>query len=119
METLSTRTPGMCRKEVLVYMLAYNLIRTLMWETAKQYQVDPLRLSFKGALHHLSILSPYLGVASPEPLQTFYEHLLGRIAQEVVPYRPDRVEPRVVKRRPKPYPLMTKPRAVLKAKLVA
>lgn len=119
MEMISTKTPSMCRKEVLVYMLAYNLIRTLMWETAKQYQIDPIRLSFKGALHHFSILSPYLGVASPEQLQIFYEHLLRRIAQEVVPYRPNRIEPRVVKRRPKPYPLMTKPRAVLRAMLVA
>ncbi len=119
MELLSTKSPDMIRKEVLTYMIAYNLTRTLMWEAAKAHEVDPSRLSFKGTLHHFSILSPYLGVASVEEQRILFENLLDRIAQEIVPNRPDRFEPRVVKRRPKPYPLMTRPRAELKARLAA
>lgn len=48
-----------------------------------------------------------------------YSHLLKDIADDIVPSRPNRHEPRVVKRRPKPFPRMRQPRAVLKAKLAA
>ena len=119
MELLSTKTPAMVKKEVLIYMLAYNLIRSLIW-TAKQIDhIDIQRISFKGTVQHLASLSPYLAIADQFDYSRLYEQLIHWVADEKVPDRPDRIEPRVLKRRPKPYPLMTQPRSQLKAKLAS
>lgn len=119
MEMLRTKTPAMARKEVLVYMLAYNLIRSLIWGAKRIYRVDIQRISFKGTVQHLSSLAPYLAIADQTSYAALYGKLIGMVANETVPDRPNRIEPRVVKRRPKPFPLMTKPRHELKARLLA
>ena len=118
MELLRTKTPEMARKEVLVYMIAYNLMRSLIWTAKKIYNIDIQRISFKGTVQHLSSLSPYLAIANRADYAAFYEKLIKLVAKEKVPDRPDRIEPRVVKRRPKPFPLMTKPRSQLKTALI-
>jgi hypothetical protein len=119
MELLRTKTPEMAKKEVLIYMLAYNLIRSLIWTAKQIYQIDIRRISFKGTVQHLSSLTPYLAIAGQANYAFLYEKLIHLVANEKVPDRPDRIEPRVLKRRPKPYPLMTQPRSQLKAKLAA
>ncbi|MBP5974043.1 hypothetical protein HW132_15160 [Brasilonema sp. CT11] len=45
MEILRGKTPHMVRKEIYVYLLAYNLLRSLMWEAGTTYGVPPLRCS--------------------------------------------------------------------------
>jgi hypothetical protein len=62
---------------------------------------------------------PQLALASQQQRRQFYTTLLKVIATLSVPLRPNRVEPRVVKRRPKPFPRMQQPRSTLKAKLAA
>lgn len=119
MELLTTRTPEMARKEVLIYMLAYNLIRSLIWTAKQIYRIDIQRISFKGTVQHLSSISPYLAIADLSDYSCLYAELIYLVANEKVPDRPDRIEPRVIKRRPKPFPLMTQPRSQLKAKLAA
>jgi hypothetical protein len=119
MELLTTRTPEMARKEVLIYMLAYNLIRSLIWTAKQIYHIDIQRISFKGTVQHLSSISPYLAIADLSDYSCLYAELIYLVANEKVPDRPDRIEPRVIKRRPKPFPLMTQPRSQLKAKLAA
>ena len=119
MELLRTKTPEMAKKEVLIYMLAYNLIRSLIWTAKQIYHIDIERISFKGTVQHLSSLAPYLAIAGQFDYSRLYEDLIHLVADEKVPDRPDRIEPRVLKRRPKPYPLMTQPRSQLKAKLAA
>ena len=119
MELLSTKTPEMAYKEVLIYMLAYNLIRSLIWTAKQTYRIDIERISFKGTLQHLSTASPYLAIADTPEYARRYEELIQVASKEQVPGRPNRVEPRVVKRRPKKFSLMTQPRSVLKAKLAA
>ncbi|MEM7770057.1 MAG: IS4 family transposase, partial [Cyanobacteria bacterium P01_A01_bin.37] len=57
--------------------------------------------------------------SEPRQQQRLYEDLLNQTATALLPERPHRQEPRVVKRRPKPFPRMTQPRSVLKAKLTA
>jgi hypothetical protein len=104
---------------VLVYLLAYNLIRLLIWGAKQIYHIDIQRVSFKGSVQHLSSLAPYLAIADQPDFVVLYGKLIGMVAKEKVPDRPDRVEPRAVKRRPKPFPLMTKPRHELKAGLLA
>ena len=119
MELLRTKTPEMAKKEVLIYMLAYNLIRSLIWTAKQIYHIDIERISFKGTVQHLSSLAPYLAVAGQSNYAVLYEQLIYLVANEEVPDRPGRIEPRVINRRPKPFPLMTQPRSQLKAKLAA
>ncbi|MCJ8281926.1 MAG: hypothetical protein MJK14_19260 [Rivularia sp. ALOHA_DT_140] len=100
----------MVRKEIYVYLLAYNLIRSLMWFAGTTYATPPLRLSLQGTRHHLNNFIPQLLAACKTKLQWIYYILLKVIVHKVVPERPNRIEPRVRKRRPKAYPVMIKPR---------
>jgi hypothetical protein len=103
MEMLRTKTPEMVRKEVAIHLLAYNLIRGLMAEAARSGEVSPRLLSFKGALH--TVRSFEAGhLYDPTRIEADLPRLLELIAQKRVGARPDRSEPRAVKRRPKPYP---------------
>jgi hypothetical protein len=119
LEALTTHTPEMARKELLAHLLAYTLIRTVMWQAGEQYGVDPLRLSLQDSLRHLRHFLPELAHASRSKRQRLYHLLLFTIAREVIPKRTNRIEPRVRKRRPKPFPLMKKPRHILRRKLAA
>lgn len=108
MERLSCRTPAMNEKEMWVFLLAYNLIRWLMAESALAADVQPRRLSFK---HTFQLWLAWrqmgyrcLDAESAHQMRVF-------VAQGQVPHRPGRTEPRAVKRRPKPFPLLTKPRS--------
>lgn len=89
-------------KELTVFALVYNLVRVVMLEAAKRQGVALERISFIDALRWLSTARP------GEPLPPLV----------VNPHRPDRVEPRAVKRRPKPYPLLTKPRREARKALI-
>lgn len=119
MDMLRTKSPEMARKEIAIYLLAYNLIRSLMAQAAKTFAQDPLRLSFKGSLQHLNTFLPLLATATQRKRNDFYKTLLCLVASEHLPDRPHRFEPRVVKRRPKCSRWMQEPRAVLKQKLTA
>ena len=101
MDELSCKTPPMCEKELWVYMLAYNLIRLLMAEAAVQADVLPRELSFKHTVQVWLAWSrkQFLSEAT-EDLQALFR----LIAHVRVGKRPGRIEPRAVKRRPKPFP---------------
>lgn len=119
MDILRSKTPSMVHKEIYAYFLAYNLLRSLMWQAGNTYGVPPLRLSFQGTRHHLdNFISELLSVSHSPRLKEIYRTLLKVIVHKSVPNRPGRVEPRVRKRRPKAYPLMNQPRSVLRKKMV-
>jgi len=107
MDTLSCKTPDMCEKEMWVYLLAYNLLRVLMAEAALQAGVLPRQLSFKHTLQIWVAWSQrqFLSNAKEDTASLFI-----LIAQLRVGKRPGRIEPRAVKRRPKPFPRLDKPR---------
>ena len=111
METLSCRTPDMAIKEIWVYLLAYNLIRLLMAQAALSVGCLPRQLSFK---HVLQLYDAWQRHRFDDTTDDPWQVLFALIGQQRVANRPGRVEPRAVKRRPKPFPLMTKPRAVLR-----
>jgi len=106
MQTLSCKTPSMAEKEVWVYLLAYNLIRIMMAEAALFTEQLPRQLSFK----HTVQLWVAWRRSGPGYRDGHFEQLLLFIAQQKVGHRPGRIEPRAVKRRNKPFPLLMKPR---------
>lgn len=112
MDVLRCQTPAMVRKEIIMHAIAYNLIRALMQEAAALYQVPLERLSFKGSADTLRQWADSFNAAHDQPrnLARLLDELLKILAEDILPHRPDRVEPRVRKRRPKAYPLMTRPR---------
>jgi len=113
MDILRGKTPQMVRKEIYAHLLAYNLLRTLMWEAGTTHKVDPLRLSLQATRQHLDNFIPQLASASNKKRVQLYQTLLKTIAHKLVPERPKRCEPRVRKRRPKAYPLMQQSRQTL------
>jgi hypothetical protein len=117
MEVLRGKTPSMVRKEIYVFLLAYNLLRTLMWSSGTTYGAPPLRLSLQGTRHHLNNFIPKLLAADSTQRHQTYCTLLKVIVHKTVPERPGRSEPRVRKRRPKSYPLMKQPRHELRRQL--
>jgi Transposase DDE domain/Insertion element 4 transposase N-terminal len=119
MDVLRCKTPQMVRKELYVYLLAYNLLRTLMWQAGTTYGVPPLRLSLQGTRHHLDNFTPLLLDCSEAKSLQIYQTLLKILVHQSVPKRPGRSEPRVRKRRPKAYPSMKQPRNQLRRQLQA
>lgn len=110
MTVLRCKTPEMVVKEAWMYMLAYNLIRTAMAEAAQRAGVEPRELSFAGALQTLVAFSPALQAARPDDLPNLWNILLRAIGYHRVGDRPDRYEPRAVKRRSKPIAILRVPR---------
>lgn len=108
MNTLSCKTPKMNEKEMWVYFLAYNLIRLLMANAAIIANVLPRQLSFKHTLQLWVAWQPRYANSSDE--ESIYM-LMVLITQSSVGNRPGRIEPRAIKRRPKPYPLLMKQRS--------
>ena len=102
----------MAIKEMWVYLLAYNLIRLMMAQSAALADCLPRQLSFKHTVQMWLAWCQY-GLAT-----TLDEHLpalCALIAQQRVADRPGRMEPRMLKRRPKPYTLLSQPREQARA----
>ena len=112
MDVLRCLTPEMVRKEIVMHAIAYNLVRALMQRAAALYHVPLHRLSFKGSVDTLRQWADTLNAAYDKPREQarLFDHILQILAEDIVPLRPHRSEPRVRKRRPKNYRLMTQPR---------
>lgn len=102
MEVLSCKTPGMAEKEIWVYLLAYNLIRAMMAQAATLSGGLPRQISFKHTVQLWMSWHRYGLGCDPDQIGS----LLMLIAQQRVGDRPGRIEPRAVKRRNKPFPLL-------------
>jgi hypothetical protein len=111
MEALVCKSPDMAEKELLAYLVAHNLIRCVMAEAVAQYEVDLERVSFKGSVDAVRVYSAGLDKArNRTKRRELWEQLLHDLARDQLRKRPNRREPRAVKRRPKPYPLLNQPR---------
>jgi hypothetical protein len=102
MEVLHCKTVPGVLKELTIFAIVYNLVRVVMCQSSTLQHIGVERISFLDALRWLSASSTGL------PL----------LALIVNPARPYRIEPRVKKRRSKSFPLMIKPRQVLRQQLV-
>jgi hypothetical protein len=102
MDVLRCQTVEGVQKELAMYAMVYNLVRLVMLEAAQRQEVPVERISFVDAVRWLEE-----AVDGHAPLEL-----------RVNPHRPNRVEPRVVKRRPKPYKHLRKPRALARKALL-
>ena len=107
MDHLRCKTPERVRNEFYMHMVGYNLIRGVMAAAAFQSGRSPWEISFKGTLQ---TLDQFLPVLLANTAGSWCEALLAAVATHIVGDRPDRFEPRRVKRRPKPYKLLQKHR---------
>jgi hypothetical protein len=118
MEQLRCKTPDLVEKELLIYLLGHNLIRCLMAAAVARHQVDLERVSFKGSVDALRQYSAAIATARNRKLRdALWDDLLLNLARDLVPYRPNRIEPRALKRRPKNFGWLTKPRHQFKESL--
>jgi len=108
---------AMVRKEIWMHLLAYNLIRTLMAQAALEAGVCPRDISFKGTLQTMLAFAA-AGWSCSDRRNELYASVLSDVATHRVNDRPDRIEPRAVKRRPKKTRLLNEPRTVAKAHLL-
>jgi len=112
MDVLRCKSQPMVDKEIAVYFLAYNLVRWAMAKAALLADVLPRVLSFAGAKRLLCAFADQLRRTSGDQVHTLIATVTACIATQKLPHRPDRIEPRAKKRRPKNLPLLTVPRQV-------
>lgn len=105
LDMLRCQTPQMNEKQWWIGLLAYNLIRLMMLHSASLAELLPRQLSFKHTVQLWLAWNSW-----PSKLQRRCGLLFPLIAQRRVAYRPGRIEPRAVKRRPKTFPLLMEPR---------
>ena len=111
MDELLCKSPDMAEKELYAYLMAHHLIRCVMAEAVAQHSVDLERLSFKGTVDAVRQYSAAIAQAHNRKLRgQLWEDLLLTLARDLVRLRPGRQEPRAIKRPPKPYPLLNRPR---------
>jgi putative transposase len=117
MDHLRCETPEMVRKELAMHFLGYNLLRSTIAEAARHQDLTPGQISFKGALQTFKAFRE-AGLLTDMRRMEPFATLLAAIASHRVGDRPNRVEPRAVKRRPKPHDLLTVPRDVARNRLL-
>ena len=120
MDVLRGKSADVVCKEIFTHLMAYNLIRALMWQAAARHGRALHRLSFAGAVDRLNALAPYLWLfEGSERAERLHALLLRWIANDPVSHRPNRLEPRAVKRRPKEYPRLNRPRDQMRRALLS
>ncbi len=103
MDVLRCKSPEMVRKELWAHLLAYNLIRKVMAQAAQEFDVEPCTISFKATLQTLHAFALPLLTCAKKDLPEIIAAMLLASARHSVGNRPGRLEPRCLKRRPKPY----------------
>ena len=122
LEVLRCKTPAMVRQELWTGLLVYNLIRQSILQSAHQTERQPDELSFTATMQMLANTWLTAAVVADENGATADALVTLRVihgGSHRVGNRPDRVEPRAVKRRPKSHPLLTTPRGQAHAALAA
>ena len=118
MDVLRCQSPAMVRKEIWACLLAYNLVRRTLLQSALARKRSPRQISFTAAMQKIAaswMQGPLLDEETAAVLlEVDWKHLAGH----KIGHRPNRVEPRAVKRRPKPHDLLTKPRAEARVALL-
>jgi hypothetical protein len=117
MDILRCKSPDMVRKELAVHLLAYSLVRGVMAQAASLAHVLARALSFKATMQVLNAYHQQLRHSGGQRISVMIAHVLGAVATLRLLWRPNRHEPRAIKRRPKPHRLLTIPRHLARAQL--
>lgn len=118
MDQLHCKTPEMVRRELWTNLLAYNLVRGVMAQSASVASVAPRRLSFTSALRTVVEFAPVLSGAVGGDRQECLKRLWTAVGTHRVGNRPNRFEPRAVKKRKKCYPALREPRKLARQRLL-
>jgi hypothetical protein len=118
MDVLRCLLPEMVRKEIWTHLLAYNLLRSVMAQAAQTHGLPPWQISFQGALQMVLSFASLWDGANADQLREMYALLLRALASHRVGKRPDRIEPRKRKRRPRHYPNFMQPRKQARAAIL-
>lgn len=119
MEFLNSRKPKSVKREIIMFMISYNLIRAKIIEASSSYKCDISKVSFKGTCQALIQLLPFLIEEESKKIVQLNDIFLEQITNNLLPKRTKpRVEPRVKKRREKRTPYMMSPRAELQANIM-
>ena len=119
MDVLRCKSAPMFEKEIAVNLLAYNLVRWMMAKAASLVDILPRALSFSGVKGLLNAFAYQLRRTAGSQIHELTSTVLAAIATLKLPHRPDRIEPRAKKRRPKILPLLTVPRQVARDLITA
>lgn len=119
MDVLRCKTPEMVRREIWSCLLVYNLVRQTILNTATSRARSPRQISFTAAMQQIAAGWDTVVLMDDTTLIVLLEHHQQALAQHQIGDRPDRVEPRAIKRRPKPHKLLTKSRREARAELLA
>jgi len=118
LDDLRGKKPETIRREIWMHWLAYNLTRKVMAQAAVLHEKLPRELSFAAALAAISGAWALASVADAATLSLHARTQHLGITWSLVGHRPDRVEPRAIKRRPKAHKLLNRPREEARAKLI-
>ena len=113
MEHLRTKHPETVRKEFATFLIAYNGVRRVAAEAARQVGASAWSISFKGTLQALNEFLPRLHGMSR---QQWLDHLM-KTTEQIRVDRRDRIEPWATKQRPKEYPVLQEPRSRYKSRM--
>jgi hypothetical protein len=117
MAHLKCLSPQMVKKEVCMFLIAHNLLRCLMAQAAAQVQTPIERISFKGALDGFRHCSVAMAQAKSKAVRiAVWEEFMAGLAADSLPDRPDRIEPRAIKRIAK-YPKLTTHRSLFEDRM--
>ena len=116
MEDFAVRTPEMAEKMLGMIAIAYNLIKAVSQQAAIENGQSLAMMGFKGVLDIVvSYRSNYRGHHGHPTLRiSLHRTLIMIVSTKLIDPRPGRREPRALKKRPKPFALLTAPRAQYK-----
>lgn len=118
MDVLRCKSPAMVCREMWTCLLAYNLIRQTLLQAAQESGLSPRQLSFATAMQTIAASLETLAWVEGERVAQLIAAQVSSLAEQIVGDRPNRVEPRAVKRRAKPIAWLTKPRKEARAELL-
>jgi hypothetical protein len=107
MDQLRCRSPEMVQKEIWACLLAYNVIRQKLLQAAQEKGISPREMSFTNAMQLVAAGWMVMPLLDGQMQKVLVGAALKSMADQVVGKRPGRIEPRAVKRRPKPFRLLT------------
>jgi Insertion element 4 transposase N-terminal/Transposase DDE domain len=95
---LRSQTPAGVVQEIYALLLAHYVVRTLMFEAALEAKTEPLSISFVGTLKILRCRIEDCPRGKAQQ-RRWWRKLVQEVAEEVLPPRRNRINPRVIKRK--------------------